>query len=149
MPEEKKPMSCVFLTRRRSPYTPPAYPYSGGPVDDPMWQPCLGNGARRAFKTPGNPGAPPGVIIFVVPYGGTGFEGRGQGSGEKSHEIVRLAELQPLTGLIPRQLLPGGHEKSSSRPSSTAKPQRAWADGVVAQGKSASRWSWPRRPWRD
>lgn len=69
---------------------------------------------ERAFKTLVTRGASKQNYVFVVPVmKSLNLKAAAKAVGEKSIEMIHQAELLPLTGLCPRRLLPGGHEKAA------------------------------------
>ena len=97
MPEEKTNVMRI-LDQKKVPYTAHAYPYSGGPVDGPHVAALLGVEPERAFKTLVTRGAAGRHYVFVVPVmRELDLKAAAKAVGEKSIEMIRLAELQPLT----------------------------------------------------
>lgn len=111
MPEEKTNVMRI-LDQKKVPYTPHAYPYSGGPVDGPHVAALLGVEPERAFKTLVTRGAAGRHYVFVVPVmRELDLKAAAKAVGEKSIEMIRLAELQPLTGYVHGGCSPVGMKK--------------------------------------
>lgn len=111
MPEEKTNVMRI-LDQKKVPYTAHAYPYSGGPVDGPHVAALLGVEPERAFKTLVTQGAAGRHYVFVVPVmRELDLKAAAKAVGEKSIEMIRLAELQPLTGYVHGGCSPVGMKK--------------------------------------
>lgn len=111
MPEEKTNVMRI-LDQKKVPYTAHAYPYSGGPVDGPHVAALLGVEPERAFKTLVTRGAAGRYYVFVVPVmRELDLKAAAKAVGEKSIEMIRLAELQPLTGYVHGGCSPVGMKK--------------------------------------
>lgn len=111
MAEEKTNVMRI-LDQKKVPYTPHAYPYSGGPVDGPHVAALLGVEPERAFKTLVTRGAAKQNYVFVVPVmKELDLKAAAKAVGEKSIEMIRLAELLPLTGYVHGGCSPVGMKK--------------------------------------
>lgn len=101
-----------ILDQKRIDYTPHSYPYSGGPVDGPHVAAILGVEPERAFKTLVTRGASGQNYVFVVPVlRALDLKAAAKSVGEKSVEMIRQAELLPLTGYVHGGCSPVGMKK--------------------------------------
>ncbi len=111
MAEEKTNVMRI-LEQKKVRYTPHTYPYSGGPVDGPSVAATLGISPERAFKTLVTRGASNQFYVFVVPVLlELDLKAAAKAAGEKSIEMIRQAELLPLTGYIHGGCSPVGMKK--------------------------------------
>lgn len=101
-----------LLDQKKTPYTPHAYPYTGGPVDGPTVAATLGVAPEKAFKTLVTCGATGRFYVFVVPVLlSLDLKAGAKAAGEKSIALIKLSELLPLTGYVHGGCSPIGMKK--------------------------------------
>lgn len=111
MSEEKTNVMRI-LDQKRIPYVPHSYPYDGGPVDGLTVAETLGADPEEAFKTLVTRGAGGQFYVFVVPVLlELDLKAAAKAAGEKSIEMIRQAELLPLTGYVHGGCSPVGMKK--------------------------------------
>lgn len=111
MTQEKTNVMRI-LDQKKIFYTPHAYPYSGGAVDGVHVAELLGMEPERVFKTLVTRGAGGGYYVFVVPVlRELDLKAAARAAGEKSIEMIRQAELLPLTGYVHGGCSPVGMKK--------------------------------------
>jgi Cys-tRNA(Pro)/Cys-tRNA(Cys) deacylase len=102
-----------ILDQKKTPYVPHSYPYAGGPVDGVTVAETLGVDPEMAFKTLVTRGAGGQYYVFVVPVLlELDLKAAAKAAGEKSIEMIRQAELLPLTGYIHGGCSPVGMKKT-------------------------------------
>ena len=112
MAEEKTNVMRV-LDQKKIRYTPHTYPYSGGAVDGPNVAALIGVEPERAFKTLVTRGASKQNYVFVVPVmKSLNLKAAAKAVGEKSIEMIRQAQLLPLTGYVHGGCSPVGMKKA-------------------------------------
>lgn len=101
-----------LLEQQKIPYTPYGYPCPHGAVDGVTVAGLLGVPPERVFKTLVARGASGRYCVFVVPVSGElDLKAAARAVGEKSVEMIRQAELQPLTGYVHGGCSPIGMKK--------------------------------------
>ena len=111
MAEEKTNVMRV-LDQKKIRYTPHTYPYSGGAVDGPNVAALIGVEPERAFKTLVTRGASKQNYVFVVPVmKSLNLKAAAKAVGEKNIQMIKQAELLPLTGYIHGGCSPVGMKK--------------------------------------
>ena len=111
MAEEKTNVMRI-LDQKKIAYTPHSYPYSGGPVDGRSVAAALGVEPEKAYKTLVTQGGSGAYFVFVVPVLlELDLKAAAKAAGEKSVEMIRQAELLPLTGYIHGGCSPVGMKK--------------------------------------
>ena len=111
--KKKKPTSCAYWTRKRSPYTPHAYPHGDGEAPDGVTVArSLGLDPDRVFKTLVTKGASGGYYVFDIPVAATlDLKKAARAVGEKSVAMLPSKELLPLTGYVHGGCSPVGMKK--------------------------------------
>ena len=111
MAEEKTNVMRI-LDQKKIPYAPHSYDYSGGPVDGRTVSAALGVDPEMAYKTLVTRGNDGGYFVFVVPVLlELDLKAAAKAAGEKSVEMIRQAELLPLTGYVHGGCSPVGMKK--------------------------------------
>ncbi len=111
MPEEKTNVMRL-LDQKKVPYTPHRYPCPDGAVDGMSVAALIGRPPRTVFKTLVTRGASGRYCVFVVPVPGSlDLKAAARAVGEKSVEMIRQAELLPLTGYVHGGCSPLGMKK--------------------------------------
>ena len=111
MAEEKTNVMRI-LDQRKIPYTPHSHAYSGGPVDGIHVAELIGMPPERAFKTLVTVGASGGHYVFVVPVlKSLDLKAAAKAVGEKNIQMIKQAELLPLTGYVHGGCSPVGMKK--------------------------------------
>lgn len=101
-----------ILDQKKINYIPHSYPYDGGPVDGRTVAAALGMPPEMAYKTLVTRGSGGGYYVFVVPVLlELDLKAAAKAAGEKSVEMIRQAELLPLTGYIHGGCSPVGMKK--------------------------------------
>ena len=100
--KEEKTNVMRLLAQAGIPYTPHYYPHPDGPVDGATVARTLGQPAEKVFKTLVTRGASRGsYYVFVVPVEkDLDLKAAARAAGEKSVEMLHVAELLPLTGYV-------------------------------------------------
>lgn len=111
MSDEKTNVMRV-LEQKKVPYTPHAYPHSGGAADGGAVAELIGVPPGRTFKTLVTRGVSGRHYVFVVPVlKELDLKAAAKAVGEKSLEMIRQAELLPLTGYVHGGCSPVGMKK--------------------------------------
>lgn len=111
MPEEKTNVMRM-LEQKKLPYTPHTYPCPGGAVDGGTVAGLIGVPPERVFKTLVTRGASRQNYVFVVPaLKALDLKAAAKAVGERSVEMIRQAELLPLTGYVHGGCSPIGMKK--------------------------------------
>ncbi len=101
-----------LLDQRRTPYTPHFYACPDGAVDGRSVAALIGLPPERVFKTLVTRGASKQNYVFVIPVAGElDLKAAAKAVGEKSIEMIRQAELLPLTGYVHGGCSPLGMKK--------------------------------------
>ena len=111
--KEEKTNVMRLLAQAGIPYTPPYSPPPDGPVDGATVARTLGQPAEKVFKTLVTRGASRGsYYVFVVPVEKElDLKAAARAAGEKSVEMLHVAELLPLTGYVRGGCSPVGMKK--------------------------------------
>lgn len=111
MPEEKTNVMRL-LEQKKIPYTPHNYLCPDGAVDGRTVAGLTGLPAERVFKTLVTRGASRQNYVFVIPVERElDLKAAAKAAGEKSVEMLRQAELLPLTGYVHGGCSPVGMKK--------------------------------------
>lgn len=109
---ETKTNVMRLLDHKKIPYTPHAYPYAGGAVDGATVAGLIGLPPERVYKTLVTRGAGGEYYVFVVPVlGELDLKAAARAAGEKSIEMLKQAQLLPLTGYVHGGCSPVGMKK--------------------------------------
>lgn len=101
-----------LLDQKKIPYTPHWYACPDGAVDGVSVAALLGKDARTVFKTLVTRGSSGNYFVFVVPaQGALDLKAAAKAVREKSIEMIRQAELLPLTGYVHGGCSPLGMKK--------------------------------------
>ena len=93
-------------------YTPHSYPHGKEAVDGVTVARLLGLDPQRVFKTLVKRGASGGFCVFVIPAEATlDLKKAARAAGEKSVELLHVAELQKITGYVRGGCSPIGMKK--------------------------------------
>lgn len=111
--KEEKTNVMRLLAQAGIPYTPHYYPHPDGPVDGATVARTLGQPVEKVFKTLVTRGASRGsYYVFVVPVEKElDLKAAARAAGEKSVEMLHVAELLPLTGYVRGGCSPVGMKK--------------------------------------
>lgn len=110
--QQEKTNVMRLLDQRKVPYTPHWYACPDGAVDGASVAALLGKDARTVFKTLVTRGASGKYFVFVVPaQGELDLKAAAKAVQEKSIELIRQAELLPLTGYVHGGCSPLGMKK--------------------------------------
>jgi len=102
-----------LLDQRKIPYTAHSFDASGGAVDGPHAAALMGMDPARVFKTLVTQGASGGHYVFVVPVERSlDLKAAARAVGEKSVQMIRQAQLLPLTGYVHGGCSPIGMKKA-------------------------------------
>ena len=100
------------LEGKHIPYTPHTYDVSGGIPDGKTAAKAIGKSADEVYKTLVTRGAGGKNYVFVIPVASElDLKKAAKAVGEKSIEMIRQAELLPLTGYIHGGCSPIGMKK--------------------------------------
>lgn len=93
-------------------YTPHSYPHGKEAVDGVTVARLLGLDPQRVFKTLVTRGASGGFCVFVIPAEASlDLKKAARAAGEKSMELLHVAELQKITGYVRGGCSPIGMKK--------------------------------------
>lgn len=111
MPEEKTNV-MRYLEQKKVVYTPHWYACPDGAVDGISVAALLGKDAGTVFKTLVTQGASKKYYVFVLPVQRElDLKAAAKAAGEKSIQMLRQAELLPLTGYVHGGCSPLGMKK--------------------------------------
>lgn len=111
MPEEKTNV-MRYLEQKKVVYTPHWYACPDGAVDGISVAALLGKDAGTVFKTLVTQGASKKYYVFVLPVQRElDLKDAAKAAGEKSIQMLRQAELLPLTGYVHGGCSPLGMKK--------------------------------------
>lgn len=109
---EQKTNVMRILEQKKIPYTAHSYPHGEGPIDGVTVAGLLGMDPGRVFKTLVARGASKTPYVFVIPVEQELDLKKGaRAVGEKSLEMLHVAELTPLTGYVRGGCSPIGMKK--------------------------------------
>lgn len=112
MAKEEKTNVMRLLDQKKTPYTPHHYEAPNGAVDGVSVAAATGQDVARVFKTLVTRGASKKNYVFVVPVAmELDLKAAAKAAGEKSIEMIRQAELLPLTGYVHGGCSPLGMKK--------------------------------------
>ena len=101
-----------ILDQKQTAYVPHWYACPDGAVDGASVAALLGKDARTVFKTLVTQGASKKYYVFVIPVlGELDLKAAAKAAGEKSIQMLRQAELLPLTGYVHGGCSPLGMKK--------------------------------------
>ena len=111
--KEEKTNVMRTLEQKKIPYTAYTYPHEEGvPVDGATVARSLGQDPAAVFKTLVARGAAGGVYVFVVPVEESlDLKKAAKAVGEKSIELLHVAEINAVTGYIRGGCSPVGMKK--------------------------------------
>lgn len=111
MSEEKTNVMRV-LDQKKVPYTPHHYAHPDGAVDGASVAALIGKDPASVCKTLVTQGASKKYYVFVIPvHRELDLKAAARAVGEKSIEMIRQAQLLPLTGYIHGGCSPVGMKK--------------------------------------
>jgi len=100
------------LEQRKIPYTPHYYEHEEGAVDGVTVAQRLGQDPERVFKTLVARGASGGYYVFDIPVAeNLDLKKAARAVGEKSVEMIHVAEITALTGYVRGGCSPVGMKK--------------------------------------
>jgi Cys-tRNA(Pro)/Cys-tRNA(Cys) deacylase len=113
---EEKTNVMRILDQKKVPYTPHFYEDSGGPEGDREYglhvAQAMGQDAARVFKTLVARGASKSVYVYEVPVAeNLDLKKAAKAVGEKSIELLHVAEIHSVTGYIRGGCSPVGMKK--------------------------------------
>lgn len=109
---EEKTNVMRLLDQKKIPYTPHTYDVSDGSLDGVTAAKRLGVAPETCFKTLVTAGASKGHYVFVIPVEKElDLKAAARAAGEKSIEMLKQAQLLPLTGYIHGGCSPVGMKK--------------------------------------
>lgn len=114
--KDEKTNVMRILEQKKIPYTPHFYEESGGPEGDREYglhvAQALGQDARQVFKTLVARGASKSIYVYEVPVAeNLDLKKAAKAVGEKSIELVHVAEINSVTGYIRGGCSPVGMKK--------------------------------------
>ena len=109
---EQKTNVMRVLEQKKIPYVPHAYPHGDEAVDGATVAGLIGKPQECVFKTLVARGASKSVYVFVIPVcAELDLKRAAKAAGEKSVEMVRVSEINALTGYIRGGCSPIGMKK--------------------------------------
>ena len=109
---EEKTNVMRLLDQKKVKYTGPHYEAPNGAVDGVSVAAAVGKDVSQVFKTLVTRGASKKNYVFVVPVAmELDLKAAAKAAGEKSIEMIRQAELLPLTGYVHGGCSPLGMKK--------------------------------------
>lgn len=109
---EQKTNVMRVLEQKKIPYVSHAYPHGDDAVDGETVASLIGKAPECVFKTLVARGASKAVYVFVIPVcGELDLKRAAKAAGEKSVEMVRVSEINALTGYIRGGCSPIGMKK--------------------------------------
>ena len=109
---EQKTNVMRVLEQKKIRYTPHAYPHGDDAVDGVTVAGLIGKAPESVFKTLVARGASKNVYVFVIPVAlELDLKRAAKAAGEKSVEMVRVSEINALTGYIRGGCSPIGMKK--------------------------------------
>ena len=132
--KEQKTNVMRILEQRKIAYTPHAYPHGDAPVDGAAVAELLGAEPERVFKTLVAVGASGGHYVFDIPVTRElDLKKASKAVGEKHVALVRVSELNALTGYVRGGCSPVGMKKPF--PTVFDASALAWESIYVSAGK--------------
>lgn len=112
---EEKTNVMRLLEQKKVPYTPHHYAHPDGAVDGVSVAALIGRDPASVCKTLVTQGASKKYYVFVIPVGKElDLKAAARAAGEKSIEMLRQAQLLPLTGYVHGGCSPVGMKKQFS-----------------------------------
>ncbi len=109
---ETKTNAVRIVEQSRLPFTVQSYDHSDGQIDGLSVASKLGQDPNRVFKTLVTRGASKKIYVFVIPVGKELLlKQAAKAVGEKSIEMIKVSEINPLTGYIRGGCSPIGMKK--------------------------------------
>ena len=109
---EQKTNVMRMLEQKKIPYAAHSYPHGDEAVDGLTVAAITGQDPARVFKTLVAQGASRQIFIFVIPVSAElDLKKAAKAAGEKSVAMVRVSELQALTGYVRGGCSPIGMKK--------------------------------------
>lgn len=141
---EEKTNVMRLLDQKKVPYIPHYYACPDGAVDGVSVAARIGKDAGAVFKTLVTQGATGKYYVFVVPVlSELDRKAAARAVREKSIEMIRQAQLLPLTGYVHGGCSPLGMKKQFTTVLDESARGPGEHDGK-RPGASAPRWSWRR-----
>jgi Cys-tRNA(Pro)/Cys-tRNA(Cys) deacylase len=114
--KDEKTNVMRILEQKKIPYTPHYYESADGPEGDREYglhvAQALGQDPARVFKTLVARGASGAYVVFVIPVGeNLDLKKAARAAGEKSVELLRVADINAVTGYIRGGCSPVGMKK--------------------------------------
>lgn len=111
--KEEKTNVMRVLDQKKIPYTPHTYPHGDGEAQDGVTvAQNLGINPAQVFKTLVTKGASGGYYVFDIPVAATlDLKKAAKAVGEKSIELLHVAEINAVTGYIRGGCSPVGMKK--------------------------------------
>ena len=110
---EQKTNVMRFLDQKKVPYIPHEYPHGDEAVDGVTVAGLIGKEPESVFKTLVARGASKSVYVFVIPVRHElDLKRAAKAAGEKSVEMVRVSEINALTGYVRGGCSPLGAKKA-------------------------------------
>ena len=143
--KEEKTNVMRVLEQKKIPYTPHTYPHREGEAPDGVTvAQSQGLNPDQVFKTLVTKGASGGYYVFDIPVAATlDLKKAAKVVGEKSVAMLHSRSCSPSPAMS-TGAAPPSERKSSFLPCSTRAPWNR-RPFLSPQGRSASRWSCPRR----
>jgi Cys-tRNA(Pro)/Cys-tRNA(Cys) deacylase len=131
---EEKTNVMRLLDQKKVPYTPHHYAHPNGAVDGASVASLIGRDPAAVCKTLVTQGASKRYYVFVIPVlGELDLKAAARAVGEKSIEMIRQAQLLPLTGYVHGGCSPLGMKKPF--PTVLDESTQALGTVVVSAGK--------------
>ena len=112
---EEKTNVMRLLEQKKVPYTPHHYAHPDGAVDGVSVAALIGRDPASVCKTLVTQGASKKYYVFVIPVGKElDLKAAARAAGEKSIEMIKQAQLLPLTGYVHGGCSPVGMKKQFS-----------------------------------
>ena len=109
---EQKTNVMRMLEQKKIPYAAHSYPHGDEAVDGLTVAAITGQDPARVFKTLVAQGASKRIFVFVIPVSAElDLKKAAKAAGEKSVAMVRVSELQALTGYVRGGCSPIGMKK--------------------------------------
>ena len=109
---EQKTNVMRLLEQKKIRYVPHAYPHGDDAVDGVTVAGLIGKAPESVFKTLVARGASKSILVFVIPVAQElDLKRAAKAAGEKSVEMVRVSEINALTGYIRGGCSPIGMKK--------------------------------------